>query len=296
MSNRCPSNPILYLLQRKYGGAVETFLGSLPEDEQQERWQAEVEAYRVELQGLDDEHFEMLVYQELEKEAHERQLHEEQARFFHQPNAVAAFKYWGRFPLWTLEEAIALTLGKNPVVVTWAEIESYVEVSPFAEHFCNLRRFILRAREAGQLADPVPPKAYVDWAKAKGIALPTGLKESVNAKQGDEDWKTLYEEAKVQLDAMTSELDRLEAADEPLSGKERKTFLKLILGTAIGGYGYDYRATKSSTAQETPRIYEPTAYLLIRIRCARSLKRRWLNSGSSWSALKTSPRNRIRSL
>jgi hypothetical protein len=209
-----------------------------------------VEAYRVELQGLDDEHFEVLVYQELEKESHERQHHEEQARFFHQPNAVAAFKYWGRFPLWTLEEAISLTLGKNPVVVTWPEIESYVEVSPFAKHFCNLRRFILRAREAGQLADPVPPKAYVDWAKAKGIALPTKLKESVNAKQGDEDWKTLYEEAKVQLDAMTRELDRLKAADEPLSGKERKTFLKLILGMAIGGYGYDYRATKSSTAQE----------------------------------------------
>jgi hypothetical protein len=240
MRGQCPSNPILfpipYLLQRKYGDAVG--------GEQQGRRQAELEAYRAELQGLEDERLEVLVNQELAEEA--RQHHEEPTRFFHQPNAAADFQYWGWLPLWTLEEAIALTCGKDPAVVTWAEVEHYVGASPFATRFCNLRRFVLRAREAGQLTDPVPPEVYVVWAKAKGILLPTKLKTSIAAGQHEGDRKGRNK----QITASGTNFEGREAADKALGTKERNTFLKLVIGMAIRGYGFDPHAAKSPKTKE----------------------------------------------
>lgn len=240
MRGQCLSNPILfpipYLLQRRYGDAVG--------GEQQGRRQAELEAYRAELQSLEDDQLEDLVNQELEREA--QQHDQEPTRFFHQPDAVADFHYWGWLPLWTLEEAIALTCGRDPAVVTWAEVEHHVGASLFATRFCNLRRFVLRAGEAGQLTDPVPPEAYVVWAKAKGILLPTKLKTSIGTSQHEGDRKGRNE----QLTATTSTLNCIQAADKPLGTRERKTFLRLILGMAIVAYGPDCLASRSPTAKE----------------------------------------------
>jgi len=117
-----PSDPIAYLVRRKFGDAALTGpVSGIPEDEQETeaRLAQEMEAYRAELQGLEEEELFARAYQEREKEAHELKELEEQTPFYNRSNAQANFEYWGRVPLWSLDEAIALSLGKNPFLVTW---------------------------------------------------------------------------------------------------------------------------------------------------------------------------------
>ncbi len=243
-----PSDPISYLLRRKFGNAALSGpVSGLLEDEEKTQTQlyAEIQTYRTELQGFEEEQLFALAYQEREKEAHELKDLEEQTPFYDRTNAQADFEYWGRVPLWRLDEAIALSFGKNPFLVTWRGLEDDTETSAFAARFANLRHLVLRAKEAKHLTDPVSPDAYIAWAKANHVTLPPELEESVQAFSGEvPDWKALYEETKSQLASATK------ASDRPVSEKERKTFLRIVLGMAIGGYGYDHRAERGPTAKE----------------------------------------------
>lgn len=50
--------------------------------------------------------------------------------------------------------------------------------------------------------------------------------------------------------AVKSELEELKAAAKPPGAKERNTFLKLVLGMAVMGYGYASQAARSKTAKD----------------------------------------------
>ncbi len=249
-----PSDPIAYLVRRRFGDA--TLSGPVSgllvdEEETQTRLFQDLEAYRTELQGLEEEELFARAYQEREKEAHELKELEEQTPFYNRPNAQADFQYWAKFPLWRLDEAVALTLRKDPRVVTWSKIEEYAETSPFAARFDNLRRFVLRAREAKRLPELVSPTDYISWAKANHIDLPPELEKSVQAFSGQAtDWKARCEERTQQLALVTKELERLRAAGKSLGEKEKSSLFRMILTMAIKGYVFDPHATKSDTATE----------------------------------------------
>ena len=95
----------------------------------------EVEAYRAELARKPQSELNQLVEHErrAEEEEIKRKLDEaEQARFFHQPNAQADFDHYCKCSYWTVDEAIALSFGKNPQIVNWATVAPYVPASKFA--------------------------------------------------------------------------------------------------------------------------------------------------------------------
>ena len=58
---------------------------------------------------------------------------EERKKFYNQPDANADFDYYCKCPYWTLDEAIALSLGKDPVKVNWNTV-------------CSLRNSTSRCR------------------------------------------------------------------------------------------------------------------------------------------------------
>ena len=75
------------------------------------------------------EDLQALYEQEHEKERVEQQAkadREEAQRFFNQPRAKADFEYWSKCAYWTLDEAIALSLGKAPQIVSWEKVKGYV--------------------------------------------------------------------------------------------------------------------------------------------------------------------------
>ena len=61
---------------------------------------------------------------------------------------------------WSLDEATALSFGREPRVVSWANIKEYTGASAFAHEYEWLRDLIIRAERSAQLGDPVSPGFY----------------------------------------------------------------------------------------------------------------------------------------
>jgi hypothetical protein len=172
---------------------------------------------------------------------------------FNSPSAQANFDYWSSLPHWTVDEAIALSFGKAPEQVNWATIEGLVDRSTFAVEYSRRRELTTRAAVGKQLGDPLIPGAFVAWAKQIGIALPVDLKDAVEARGFKmPDWEALrasleatIAERDATIEAAHRELEELRrlvasaaAADEELDPRERNSLVALVIGMAIGGYGY----------------------------------------------------------
>jgi hypothetical protein len=109
----------------------------------------------------------------------EKARQEERGRFFNQPHAGADFEHWSKLAHWTLDEAVALSLGKAPERVNWETVSKYLQLSTFAVQYSRRRELALRAAQWKQLYDPVLPGIFLAWAKRLEIEVPAALVEAV---------------------------------------------------------------------------------------------------------------------
>src|ERR1700730_12726754 len=100
----------------------------------------------------------------MEEEAQLRRELEENERFFNQPRANMDATHWSRMSYWTLDEAVVLSLGKDPRVVKWNRVKSLAYLSPFATEFGARREIAIRAIVMRQLQDPTIPAVFLAWA------------------------------------------------------------------------------------------------------------------------------------
>jgi hypothetical protein len=226
----------------------------------------------------------------------------ENALFFHQPQAKADFDHWARVPWWTLDEAVALSFGREPGFVNWESIQPYCGGSQFAKEYERRRRIVVRFQAINQLSDPVFPGIFLEWAKQSQTDFPIALEQAVETRWGQvidwrklfydqdaynkkeiENWKALCEALQEQRDQFAAKAGNLEfeveerdqciaqlhaycenleaasienesavidAEDKPLHTKEYESLQKMVIGLAIGGYGYDSSAKRNSTVKE----------------------------------------------
>jgi hypothetical protein len=132
----------------------------------------------------------------------------------------ADFDHWSKMPRWTLDEATALSFGKAPEFVNWDKVKVYLGQSFFADGYGKRRSLLLRAQEAADLKDPILPAEFIRWAARTGIVLPPEL------------------------------IGAAAVREKPLSTRERETLLKIILGMAMKGYGYNPTKGRSDAPQE----------------------------------------------
>jgi hypothetical protein len=254
-------DPIDYLLERKFPGSILAWPRGygegqsgrpLPDPEK-------VEIYRNQLLEMSDAELNALVAQEKDteqREAAKRAEFEENQRFFNRPEAVADFDFWSRASYWTIDEALALSLGKNPRLVNWEKLAPFVQISKFAAEFEGRRMLAQRAQSMAQLADTNIPGFFLAWAARTGLSVPKALLAAVNARGVQiADWKSLYDEAVARIAALEKERGAGEAQPSPepvdsLRARERETLLKLIIGMAIRGYGHNPSADRTGTARE----------------------------------------------
>jgi hypothetical protein len=282
-------DPLEYLVLRRFPGAKALRVPpSLPPRVDQRytaslervmKAQQELHAYEDELKRKTPAELEELCKQEREKEWAERVARaskNEEERSFNRPNAQADFTYWVKAAHWTLDEAIALSFGKAPELVSWDNVKSFVQISPFAFQYQRRRELAVRALKWEQVFDPVLPSIFLAWAKRTELSVPSELEAAVKARGIQiADWKSLYDELKAtsdkhheqwrtvcneQRDRIQQLLGRIQelethlasAATAPapapenlLSTRERDSLLKLVIGMAVGGYGYDPAAARS---------------------------------------------------
>jgi hypothetical protein len=276
-------DPIEFLVDGKFGTAgvfsgVPVKISAERRARKDPQLGAQIAQFRAHLSSLSSDELTALVEAERERQSAEAMAKlelEERGRFFNQPSANADFDHWSRAAHWTLDEAIALSFGKAPERVNWERIKAYVQVSTFAFQFQRRRDLALRAVSWKQLFDPVLPGLFLAWAKRTDLAVPPELEAAVTARGVQiADWKTLYDELKVKFDEHHAEwvgisdrqsehileLERqlqdvqiqqvpfsaaAPAPEKSLSTRERESLLKLVIGMAIGGYGYDPSAGRS---------------------------------------------------
>ena len=144
-------------------------------DELYKRRMAKVEAERASLMAKPDSEVEQLFLaagtQEQAKAAMLAEI-EEKGRFFSKRDADADFGYWSKHECWSLDESVALLLGKAPEVVTWKAVQPFVNISKFAKQYERLRNLALRAQAMNRGQSAVYPTAVLAWANEVDIQVP----------------------------------------------------------------------------------------------------------------------------
>lgn len=184
--------------------------------------------------------------------------------------------------IWSLEGAVALSLGKNPDVVNWERVKPHLQFSPFATEYRHVLELADDARISGLLDHFVEPGQFIAWAKRTGIPFPADLEAAVIANDLEEDWRAMYwqllyssdareqedrainERRRATIDELTQRCadlaNQLAVATSPLrterakateiGTRERDTLLKIVIGMAVKGYGYDPDQQRSGTVRE----------------------------------------------
>lgn len=274
---------VRYLVRRRFPGPP-------PYDAETQK---EVSKYQQELSSLSSIAVWEMHGREKLKESIEdlqRQSRASAESFFTQEHGRADFSHWSRATYWTLEEALALSFGWNPQVMTWATVAPHVPYAEAAAGYARLRDLAHRAKVMNQLHDMVLPGFFIAWARRNQQAFPEALEAAVVA-FGHQvaDWKSAYDALKERSEqsesARQEELERLSAklhemnagmqairaqneallreiADlkmkleapvrkgDALSRRERESLLKLVVGMAIAGYTYRPGASRNAATAE----------------------------------------------
>lgn len=120
---------------------------------------------------------------------------------FLQPESAANFEYWAKVPVWSLDEAVALSFGKNPDQVDWESIDIYRDVSSIAQDFWNCRRIVHRYQAINRLSDPIYPRDFIEWAHQTETAIPIALVDAVSKRWHQAvDWRQYCYDQKVYYD------------------------------------------------------------------------------------------------
>jgi hypothetical protein len=176
-------------------------LSTKPNEKEARARYFEAQTYRATISALPDE--------ELRKRYDSLQAEIEAGRAFNLPSTDADFSYWAAASYWTLDEAVALSFGKNPRLVNWELIEPLIWQSPFALEFSNRRELVIRAEVMGQLWDQTAPSVFLAWAERMRFSMPTDLIEAVKSLGIQiRDWKTLYDRNVAMAQRLTEKLEQ----------------------------------------------------------------------------------------
>ena len=143
------------------------------------------------LQSMNFEELTKLNNEEKEKKKLE---YEEQDKyhFFSQPDANADFGYWCKFSSWTSEQAIALSLGKDPKKVDFNSICIHLPHSPFAAEYVSRRELFKNEMKPKLIDGKISLEFFVLWVKNNNIQIPNELEDIISNRQEFVDWKQKY--------------------------------------------------------------------------------------------------------
>lgn len=244
---------ITYLVNKKFGlvATLAPALGSLNlnvnERNVMSKQEAEIEEYKRSLRNMPETEL-LALHKRLLTEDRERArvnaIREENERFYNLKSADADYAHWSKAAHWTIDEATALSLGKEPEVVTWAKIERYKDKSAFVKTFAKRRDLAMRATRWKKFHDLIPPITFIGWAKEIHLDLPQELISEVEKIGGIAiNWHDQYWKLKAEIDASAGK-------QKPESTRKTENLLQALTCIAVDAYGYDPQSMKSTAPQD----------------------------------------------
>ena len=246
------TDPIQFLLERKFPNyrilnaqlsQIEWTTRNRELRPKLEQEQKQFKEYESQLQAMSAGDLQNLFEREqskLIKEISAKLEEEEQARYFNQPYSDADFNYWGKMAYWTIDEAIALSFGKNPELVKWSKLieEHFIPQSPFIEKYLGTLKLAQRAITAKQISEPVWPGEFIAWAKRNGLDFPQKLVDKVESLgQVIADWKDHYDQLKEKYEALEKAYAQVTKKQNGQSGDTNQTDIFLSSEYLQGFHG-----------------------------------------------------------
>lgn len=105
-------------------------------------------------------------------------IEQDQARPFHGFGTEADYEHFGRCAYLTASEAVPLSMGKHPWIVTWETVRPYVGNSLFANAYAGRLDLIERAICWGELRPRFTPLEFLTWAHKYKLKVPDAFIES----------------------------------------------------------------------------------------------------------------------
>lgn len=162
------------------------------------------------------------------------------------PDIDADFNHWSKMPYWSLEESVALLLGKDPESLCWDVVQHHQEfpyTSDLSLNYAKLRDLLIRAFEMKEISDPTTPEALLRWAEVKGLEIPTELLIQVktiknNQSAFDEETNNLLQEKGEEIAKLKQRVTELEELtwsgfDESLSTHAKELAIAVRAHSAI---------------------------------------------------------------
>ena len=204
------------LIRIKFGRTP--FEGTDPDEEARRQYRRQLRATSPE--ALSDLHTRE---RSREKHAKRRQLQadarrREAARPFNRPEARADFEHWSKAATVTIDEAVALSFGKEPSLANWAVLEPLVGESPFAVEFARRRDLALRA----ELGDPLRLNNFAVWLTAVRLEAHASFVQAVPAFREAAERMQAIEGAMTTLKDYERRRDELAREVAMLEGKKRE--------------------------------------------------------------------------
>jgi hypothetical protein len=235
-----------YLVLQKFPGAKGIIFNQPPSPksdrsgallpESREILRKEIAAYEAELRKMPIGKLRDLYETERKKEQQENVTNAKKAEknyFFNLPSAKADLDYWSKTAYWTLEEATALTFGKNPRKVSWNTLKDhqfFYDVSPFVQKYWDIRELAIRANAVKQLSDPCLPREYLTWAQRNKIDVPAELIEKIEAHEADNvDWQARFNKLAIEYASLVEKLKQMRLSGEAPSALARTSYGRAIL-------------------------------------------------------------------
>ena len=109
------------------------------------------------------------------------ELKEQQMFFNRTESATNRGAYSGNIDNWTAkdqwseDEAIALSLDKDPERVNWDSIKNYLDKSPFAQKYSSRRKQLKGGLKKSELKPPLVPTQFIQWCVEKTLDIPPEL-------------------------------------------------------------------------------------------------------------------------
>lgn len=163
--------------------------------------------------------------------------------FFNEPRAEADYQHWVRVLRWTPEEAVALSMEKDPRIVNSVTLKLRglrFQHSAFEREYSQRLQLAERAIEAGAFSANIEPDRFLNWARQCGLGYPGELEilrrsSSVNSADQIEDKDKSYS---------------LSSSDK----KARNSLLRLLIAVVAAHYKFDPHSTSHIEKDLVDRI------------------------------------------
>lgn len=229
-------DPVAYLIHRK---------SKATSDPLSDHWRPPsfLIEYEADLRHKSQAEVAALAVAERQVEAQEK-ADEESRRWYNAPECRADFDFWCKAAIWRDEEAVALSLGKDPYKVSLDRVMLEPKDAALSGEFAKRLVLMKRQRAAREFYDLNNPSKFLSWAKEIGLPYPPELDVVLLRGGSQTEWRKRFE---VEAAAHTQTKQALEEArGKALPVKERESLLRMVIGMAMRAYNYDPAAAKNS--------------------------------------------------